>query len=165
MEIRKPLRERGFRSNSPQLRKPFTRVPGSFHTAVSLCGSFNSRYGGWLVPVAFDCYLAHINQFTHMVLEADNGEIVLSGKGRFVEESLRGEPQTKVVAGLRLYQWAAVASVVLGALFAAFDNGEVAPSPGFKWSTLLPAAVFGVVVFCAMGVDLPNSNRRFSRLT
>lgn len=90
---------------------------------------------------------------------------ILSGMGRFVEESLRGEPQTKVVAGLRLYQWAAVASVVLGALFAAFDNGEVAPSPGFKWSTLLPAAVFGVVVFCAMGVDLPNSNRRFSRLT
>jgi hypothetical protein len=58
-----------------------TRDPGSFHTAVSLCGSFNSRYGGWLVPVAFDCYLAQINQFTHMVLEADNGEFVLSGKG------------------------------------------------------------------------------------
>ena len=90
---------------------------------------------------------------------------ILSGMGRFVEESLRGEPQTKVVAGLRLYQWAAVASVVLGALFASFDNGEVAPTPDFRWSALAPAVAFGVVVFCAMGVDFPNSNRRFSRLT
>jgi prolipoprotein diacylglyceryltransferase len=90
---------------------------------------------------------------------------ILSGMGRFVEESLRGEPQTKVVAGLRLYQWAAVASVVLGALFTAFDNGEVAPTPDFRWSALAPAVAFGVVVFCAMGVDFPNSNRRFSRLT
>jgi protein-S-isoprenylcysteine O-methyltransferase Ste14 len=90
---------------------------------------------------------------------------ILSGIGRFVEESYRGEPQTKIVAGLRLYQWAAVASVVLGALFSAFDNGEVAPNASFQWSTVLPAIVFGVAVFCAMGVDFPESKRRFSRLT
>lgn len=90
---------------------------------------------------------------------------ILSGMGRFVEESFRGEPQTKVVAGLRLYQWAAIASVFLGAVFSAFDNGELAPGASFRWSTLLPSVLFGFVVFCAMGVDFPNSQRRFSRLT
>lgn len=90
---------------------------------------------------------------------------VLSGIGRFVEESYRGEPQTRIVAGLRLYQWAAVASVVFGALFTVFDNGELAPQAIFQWSTILPAIAFGIVVFCAMGVDFPESKRRFSRLT
>jgi hypothetical protein len=90
---------------------------------------------------------------------------ILSGMGRFVEESFRGEPQTRVVAGLRLYQWSAIVSVVLGALFTAFDNGEVAPDPSFGWGSILPAAAFGFVVFSAMGVDFPNSRRRFSRLT
>jgi prolipoprotein diacylglyceryltransferase len=90
---------------------------------------------------------------------------MLSGLGRFVEESWRGEPQTKVVAGLRLYQWAAVASLVLGALFTCFNNGELAPDPSFRWSALLPAIAFALVAFCAMGVDFPDSQRRFSRLT
>lgn len=90
---------------------------------------------------------------------------ILTGIGRFVEEAWRGEPQTKVVVGLRLYQWAAIVSVVLGAVFTAFDNGEVAPDPAFGWSALFTAAVFGFVVFCAMGVDFPSSQRRFSRLT
>ena len=40
--------------------------------------------------------------------------LLLSGLSRFVEESLRGEPQTRVIAGLRFYQWCAVASVLLG---------------------------------------------------
>ena len=90
---------------------------------------------------------------------------ILNGIGRFVEESWRGEPQTKVFSGLRLYQWAAIASVILGALFTSFDNGEVTPAPIFQWNAILPAAVFGCVVFCAMGVDFPSSQRRFSRLT
>jgi len=90
---------------------------------------------------------------------------ILNGVGRFVEESWRGEPQTKVFSGLRLYQWAAIASVILGALFTSFDNGEVTPAPIFQWNAILPAAVFGCVVFCAMGVDFPSSQRRFSRFT
>ncbi len=90
---------------------------------------------------------------------------MLSGLGRFVEESWRGEPQTKVVAGLRLYQWAAITSVALGAIFTSLSNGEVAPALDFQWSALLPAMAFGVVGFCAMGIDFPDSQRRFSRLT
>jgi len=89
---------------------------------------------------------------------------ILTGLGRFVEEAWRGEPQTKVVAGLRIYQWAAVVSVLLGMLFSSFADGELAPGPSWSWGALLPAAAVGFVVFCAMGVDFPESNRRFSRL-
>lgn len=89
---------------------------------------------------------------------------ILNGVGRFVEEAYRGEPQTRVIAGLRLYQWAAIASVILGALFTAVPGGTPAPDPSFRWSVLLPALAFGIFVGCAMGVDFPNSNRRFSRL-
>jgi hypothetical protein len=90
---------------------------------------------------------------------------MLSGTGRFVEESYRGEPQTKVVAGLRLYQWSAIVSVVMGAAFTAFGSAEIAPDPSWRWSMLLPALGFGILVWCAMGLDFPESRRRFSRLT
>jgi protein-S-isoprenylcysteine O-methyltransferase Ste14 len=89
---------------------------------------------------------------------------VLTGMGRFVEEAWRGEPQTPIHAGLRLYQWAAIASVALGALMTAMGSGGPAPTPEFSWNVILPAAAFGIVVCFAMGVDFPNSNRRFSRL-
>jgi protein-S-isoprenylcysteine O-methyltransferase Ste14 len=90
---------------------------------------------------------------------------MLSGMGRFVEESFRGEPQTKVLAGLRLYHWSAIASVVLGVVFAAFGSAEIAPNPEWMWGVVLPAVGFGLLVWCAMGVDFPESQRRFSRLT
>lgn len=90
---------------------------------------------------------------------------VLGGIGRFAEEAWRGEPQTKVVWGLRVYQWAAVASVVAGAVFMVIADRSAAPTPEFRWGAVGPAVVFGLVVTAAMGVDLPESNRRFSRLT
>jgi hypothetical protein len=44
-------------------------------------------------------------------------------------------------------------------------GGDAAPpAPRLEWSALLPAAAFGAAVCCAMGVDFPDSNRRFSRL-
>ncbi len=89
---------------------------------------------------------------------------ILTGLGRFVEEAWRGEPQTPVLARLRLYQWAAAASVLAGALMTALGNSGSAPNPHFDWRAMLPAAAFGLVVWFAMGVDFPKSNRRFSRL-
>lgn len=89
---------------------------------------------------------------------------ILTGLGRFVEEAWRGEPQTPIVAGLRLYQWAAVVSVVTGALMTALGHSGPAPTPHFEWRVLLASVVFGVIVWFAMGVDFPKSNRRFSRL-
>jgi hypothetical protein len=89
---------------------------------------------------------------------------ILSGVGRFVEEAWRGEPQTKVLAGLRLYQWAAIASVALGAVFTALGSGETSPTVRFYWNGLLAALAFACLGFFAMGVDFPDSKRRFSRL-
>jgi len=89
---------------------------------------------------------------------------ILTGLGRFVEEAWRGEPQTPVFARLRLYQWAAVASVVAGALMTSLGADTAPAAPSLEWRALLLAAAFGTAVCCAMGVDFPNSNRRFSRL-
>jgi prolipoprotein diacylglyceryltransferase len=89
---------------------------------------------------------------------------ILNGMGRFVEEAWRGEPQTPVFARLRLYQWAAFASVLIGIVMTALGSSEPAPGPHFDWWMALPAAAFGAVVCFAMGIDFPESNRRFSRL-
>ena len=91
--------------------------------------------------------------------------LVLNGLGRFVEEAYRGEPQTPVVAGLRLYQWIALLTIFIGALVTALSHSEPAPTPIFQWQALPIAIAFGIVCWCALGVDFPNSNRRFARLT
>jgi prolipoprotein diacylglyceryltransferase len=90
---------------------------------------------------------------------------LLSGLARFVEESYRGEPQTKVVGGLRIYQWLAIASVVAGMLCTTLPSESpatrfVAPTAALWWVAIGLALLSGA----AMGVDFPRSNRRFSRL-
>ena len=44
------------------------------------------------------------------------------GLGRFVEEAYRGEVQTPFLFGLRLYQWMAILSIVLGAICTTIKN-------------------------------------------
>jgi prolipoprotein diacylglyceryltransferase len=88
---------------------------------------------------------------------------ILAGLGRFVEETYRGEPQTPVGAGLRLYQWLAVLSVVAGAAITTV-TGAAAPGVDWNWESVAAAAGFAVVAGAALGVDLPESNRRFARL-
>jgi len=91
--------------------------------------------------------------------------LLLGGLGRFVEEAYRGEPQTAVFAGLRLYQWIATLTVLIGALITALGRSDAAPEPQFHWQALGVAALFGIVCWFALGVDFPESNRRFARLT
>jgi len=90
--------------------------------------------------------------------------LVLVGLGRFVEEHYRGEPQTPQIAGLRLYQWLAIVFVVGGSAVMAV-GGRPAPPPQAleppAWGAL---AVVLLVSYVAFGVDLPGSDRRFSRL-
>ncbi|MCA9285903.1 MAG: prolipoprotein diacylglyceryl transferase [Phycisphaerales bacterium] len=92
------------------------------------------------------------------------GYLLLAGLSRFVEESYRGEPQTPVVAGLRLYQWFAIAATMAGALVTCVSTGRVPPAAGLDGTTVVLALALGVLHLFAMGVDFPQSDRRFSRL-
>ena len=91
--------------------------------------------------------------------------LLLTGLGRFVEEAYRGEPQTRVLAGLRLYHLIAISTILFGALITALGRSEPAPEPEFHWPALGVATVFGIVWWFALGVDFPDSDRRFARLT
>jgi phosphatidylglycerol:prolipoprotein diacylglycerol transferase len=92
--------------------------------------------------------------------------LVLAGLVRFIEEGYRGEPMTKVVAGLHIYQWFAVGMLVAGLLVMMVDSPG---APALGVSALMPALGTGLVFFVvcgfAMGVDFPESQRRFSRLS
>jgi hypothetical protein len=104
--------------------------------------------------------------FLHAAVHLVGGSfLLLNGLGRFVEESYRGEPQTPIFAGLRLYQWVALGSVVAGALVTALGAGPDAPDAVFALHNFVAATAFGVLTWFATGVDFPESNRRFSRLT
>lgn len=92
--------------------------------------------------------------------------LVLAGMVRFVEEGYRGEPLTKVVAGLHSYQWFAVAMLAAGMVMMT-TGSPAAPPPQLA---SVPSAIgIGLVFFLvcgfAMGVDFPESKRRFSRLS
>ena len=91
--------------------------------------------------------------------------LILGGVARFVEESYRAEPQTPVVVGLHIYQWIAVASLVIGMVTTTLPSTTAAtafspPGSALVLATLILALATGF----AMGVDFPRSNRRFSRL-
>jgi prolipoprotein diacylglyceryltransferase len=89
---------------------------------------------------------------------------LLNGFARFVEEAYRGEPQTPFLAGLRLYQWLAVASVGGGACLMVAGPSTVlnASPPGLAWMAV--SLAFGGLCGFVMGIDFPGSTRRFSRL-
>ena len=93
------------------------------------------------------------------------GYLVLAGCARFVEESFRAEPQTPIIARLHSYQWVAIVSVIAGVVSTALPS---APAPQafspLTVSLVLGALALGMLTGAAMGVDLPRSNRRFSRL-
>ncbi len=90
---------------------------------------------------------------------------ILAGTARFVEESYRGEPQTKQIGGLHIYQWFTIGSVVAGIVCTTLTSeppviGFLPPTTALWWVAL----AMGLLSGSAMGVDFPNSNRRFSRL-
>ncbi len=91
--------------------------------------------------------------------------LILAGIARFVEESYRGEPQTALVGGLRLYQWLAIVSFAVGIVITTLPSGVAAGLPTtFEPRTLIAALTFGAATGIAMGVDFPRSARRFARL-
>jgi len=90
--------------------------------------------------------------------------LILTSFGRFVEEAYRGEAQTPIIYGLRLYQWTAILSLIVGILMTTISVTPGYIDPGFNWPSVFAATASGLFTFFAMGVDFPNSNARFSRL-
>ncbi len=90
--------------------------------------------------------------------------LVLTGLARFTEEHLRGEPQTKVVAGLRIYQWLSVAFVTGGAALSVAGPTAMPTAVVPDLRSVLWITAFALFAAAAYGVDLPRSSVRFSRL-
>lgn len=91
--------------------------------------------------------------------------LILSGIARFVEESYRAEPQTRILGGLHIYQWLAIVQAAAGIVTTILPAmpraaGFVAPSPAL----LIAAAGMALLAGAALGVDFPRSNRPYSRL-
>lgn len=89
--------------------------------------------------------------------------LILSGLARFVEEHYRGEPQTRIVWGLRVYQWIAIACVLVGMCVSVVPGWQVG-RVHLNWESLVWGVGMAVVYWLAMGVDMPDSSKRFSRL-
>lgn len=90
--------------------------------------------------------------------------LILTGIGRFVEEAYRGEVQTPIIKGLRLYQWMAILSVFAGIIMTVIHIDVVVITATVGWETVASALIGGMFTAFAMGIDFPNSNARFSRL-
>jgi prolipoprotein diacylglyceryltransferase len=89
---------------------------------------------------------------------------ILSGVARFVEEAYRGEVQTPVVGRLKLYQWLALASTLVGIAATLLPPVTLSPQLHTHPAYLTLAIITGLLAAFALGVDFPFSNRRFSRL-
>ena len=88
----------------------------------------------------------------------------LMGLARFVEEAWRGEPQTPVWAGLRLYQWVAIAFLMAGGALTAIPGAPHAPKPVPSLAALWTGLAAGALTWLVTSVDFPRSKRRFARL-
>jgi phosphatidylglycerol:prolipoprotein diacylglycerol transferase len=90
---------------------------------------------------------------------------ILSGASRFVEEAYRGESQTKVIVGLKIYQWLSIVSILSGCVLTTIVSTPIIPVAGLSWSLLSSAFVVSAAWAFGMSIDFPRSNARFARLT
>ena len=116
----------------------------------------------WLFFVGFLLLALWINQFSYSLIFGLY--LILTGIGRFAEEAYRGEVQTPVLKGLRLYQWTAIASIFIGIIITMIPVAFVHIRKEIGWEIFLAAFITGLFTFFVMGVDFPRSNARFSRL-
>lgn len=91
---------------------------------------------------------------------------ILNGAFRFVEEAYRGEVQTPTVRGLRLYQWCSLVSILAGTALTCIPGPPLLEA---QWRSdaplVLTSLCCGLIAAFAMGMDFPQSTRRFARLS
>lgn len=92
--------------------------------------------------------------------------LILSSLARFVEETYRGEPQTPKPAGLSIYQWLSIVGLFAGTVFTMIPSPNVSfagmPNDPLVWGVSI---CFSAIIAFIMSVDIPNSEKRFARLT
>lgn len=139
-----------------------TRVCGISHLKGELLHPTPLYAMIWLFFIGFILLTLWYNNFSSPFIFGLY--LILTGIGRFVEEAYRGEVQTPILKGLRLYQWTAILSVFIGIIMTVIkvDTGVI--TADFGWETVLAAIIGGLLTTFAMGVDFPYSNARFSRL-
>ena len=142
------------------LRSRVWRVPELRNVPVHATPLYSILWNILTAIVVGRIYLLHTN-----AAMVGGVYLILSGLGRFVEEAYRGEPQTPIVWGLRLYQWFAIATILAGAVVTTFTNAPAPVRPRFDTSSVLPALLCALAAWFVTGVDFPESNRRFARLT
>jgi len=92
--------------------------------------------------------------------------LILIGLSRFVEETYRGEIQTPIYYKLKIYQWMSILFVLIGIMISMIPCDEqIRLEFGWKWEYLIPSIAFGFITAFAVGIDFPESKRRFSRLS
>jgi Prolipoprotein diacylglyceryltransferase len=91
--------------------------------------------------------------------------LILSSAARFVEEAYRGEPQTRIIWNLHVYQWIAIVCLVAGVVIIAIQTNAALPVLQFHWNSLMLGIFCGAIAWFVSGVDFPDSSRRFARLT
>jgi prolipoprotein diacylglyceryltransferase len=91
---------------------------------------------------------------------------ILIGLSRFVEEAFRGEIQTVIFYKLKIYQWLSILFVLIGIFISMipFDD-NIRLNLIWKYEYLLFSIAFGFIVGFATGIDFPESNKKFSRLS
>lgn len=91
---------------------------------------------------------------------------IFNGAFRFMEEAYRGEVQTPVYRGLKLYQWLSLASIVAGMIITCLPGPTVLPVYWrFDLALASVSLTCGMLAAFAMGMDFPTSTRRFARLS
>lgn len=92
------------------------------------------------------------------------GFFLLTGLARFAEEHFRGEPQTVVWGGLHVYQWLALLFVLAGAAITVVPSPPAPSLASLEPGVVAASLLYAVAIYAAYGIDLPGSDRRFSRL-
>lgn len=145
-----------------------------YHTSSRVCAtgrlSGKNIHNTQLYSILFNIVIAGIlwrmfySQFPSAIITGMY--FILAGLARFVEENYRGEPQTIVRSGLRIYQWAAIVSIGIGILISCIPS-EQAPLfiPRMDFAVVATTIISGLIFAFAMGMDFPASTKRFSRLT
>ncbi len=91
--------------------------------------------------------------------------LIFAGAGMFVEDAYRSKARAFMFGGLRLCQWMAIGSVIVGASMTVARDVTPWPASGFSMAIFAGAILLGLIGWFALGVGRLESDTRSSELT